>query len=151
MGSERQYGRETMSNKQIIYAVDFDGTLCTNKWPDIGLENMKLIEFLKSERKAGNKVILNTMREGKLLEAALTWCRRNGLEFDAMNDNLPEMQKRFGSNPRKIYADYYIDDHNAICDIGIPLERYKEFVPDGMPKKLGRGRRLRVRGKNGSS
>lgn len=136
-----------MSSKPITYAVDFDGTLCENKYPGIGLENMKLIEFLKAERKAGNKVILNTMREGWLLEEALTWCRRNGLEFDAVNDNLPELQKRFGNNPRKIYADYYIDDHNAICDIGIPLERYKEFVPDELPKKLGRGRRLRVRGK----
>lgn len=138
-------------SKPTIYAVDFDGTLCTNKWPDIGLENMKLIEFLKAERKAGNRVILNTMREGKLLEAALAWCRRNGLEFDAVNDNLPEMQKRFGNNPRKIYADYYIDDHNAICDIGIHLERYKKFVPDELPKKLGRGRRLRVRGKGSNT
>ena len=132
--------------KPIIYAVDFDGTLCTNKWPDIGIANIKLIEFLKSERRNGNKVILYTMREGNLLDAAVGWCEDLGLEFDAVNDNLPELKDRFKNNPRKIYADYYIDDHNAICDIGIPLERYKEFVPDEMPKKLGRGRRLKRRG-----
>ena len=97
-------------SKPTIYAIDFDGTLCTNKWPDIGLENMKLIEFLKAERKAGNKVILNTMREGRLLEEALAWCRRNGLEFDAVNDNLPEVVEIYGTNSRKISCDYYIDD-----------------------------------------
>jgi hypothetical protein len=32
-------------NKQII-AVDFDGTLCENKWPEIGEPNTELIGYL---------------------------------------------------------------------------------------------------------
>ena len=32
-----------------------------------------------------------------------------GLEFDAVNDNLPGL-KLFGINPRKVAADVYIDD-----------------------------------------
>ena len=137
-------------NYQII-AVDFDGTLCFSKWPDCGEPNQALINYLKKWKSDGNKLILWTCRIGEALTKAVAWCQEHGLEFDAVNDNLPEMQKRFGNNPRKIYADYYIDDHNAICDIGIPLEQYKEFVPDEMPKKLGRGRRLRVRGKDGGT
>lgn len=137
--------------KPIIYAVDFDGTLCEDKWPEIGVSNTKLIEFLKAERKAGNKVILNTMREEKLLYEAIRWCRVFGLEFDAVNDNLSELQKRFGNNPRKIYADYYIDDHNAICGIGISLTKYQEYVPDEMPRMLGRGKRIKGKARNGSS
>ena len=138
-----------MLSNPTIYGVDFDGTLCTNKWPDIGIANIKLIEFLKSERKNGNKVVLYTMREGNLLDAAVGWCEDLGLEFDAVNDNLPELKDRFKNNPRKIYADYYIDDHNAICNIGIPLRKYQEYVPDEteIPRKLGRGKRLRKKGK----
>ena len=50
----------------MIYAVDFDGTLCSNAWPDIGEPNTRLIEFLKRERLRGNNVILWTMREGNI-------------------------------------------------------------------------------------
>ena len=98
----------------MIYAVDFDGTLCTNKWPEIGEPNLELIEFLKAEQEKGNKVILYTMREDELLDAATEWLFYM-FDFlpDAFNDNLPEHQRKFMSNPRKIYADVYIDDHNA--------------------------------------
>jgi hypothetical protein len=32
------------------------------------------------------------------------------LEFDAINDNLPEIVEMYGNNSRKITCDYYIDD-----------------------------------------
>ena len=105
---------EFVSGKEyIIYAVDFDGTLCKNAWPKIGEPNEALISELILARELGDKVILWTMREDKLLDEAVTWCREHGLRFDAHNDNLPEQQKYYGNNPRKIYADVYIDDHNA--------------------------------------
>ena len=44
-------------NYQII-AVDFDGTLCFSKWPELGEPNKPLIEYLKSWRDQGNKLIL---------------------------------------------------------------------------------------------
>ena len=37
-------------------------------------------------------------------------CRENGLEFDAVNDDLPEVIELYGTNSRKITADFYIDD-----------------------------------------
>ena len=33
-----------------IIAVDFDGTLCENKWPDIGEPNVDLISYLKKQQ-----------------------------------------------------------------------------------------------------
>ena len=30
-----------------------------------------------------------------------------------MNDNLPDMVEVFGTNPRKVFANFYIDDRNA--------------------------------------
>lgn len=58
----------------MIYAVDFDGTLCTNEFPEIGKPNKDLIDYLIRERINGNKVILNTMREGDNLKNAIEWC-----------------------------------------------------------------------------
>lgn len=96
----------------IIIAVDFDGTLCWNNWPKIGKEKRPVIDYLILQQRNGAKLILWTMREGQLLSEAIEWCRERGLEFDAVNDNLPEVQARYGNNPRKVFANYYLDDHN---------------------------------------
>lgn len=94
----------------MIFAVDFDGTLCKEAWPEIGEPNLALIHYLLCMKTHGEKIILWTCRDGELLEKAVSWCREYGLVFDAINDNLPEMIKRFGGNSRKIFADIYIDD-----------------------------------------
>ena len=99
--------------RPIIFAVDFDGTLCTNAWPGIGEPNLDLIARCRAWKADGHKLILYTMREGPLLDEAVAWCRRFGIEFDAVNDNLPEMQALYRNNPRKVFANFYIDDHNA--------------------------------------
>ena len=98
----------------MIIAVDFDGTLCANAWPEIGAPNDKLIDFLlERKRDYGDKLILWTMREGADLLAALYWCADRGLSFDAVNDNDEDLKKRYNNNPRKVFANWYIDDHNA--------------------------------------
>ena len=56
------------------YAVDFDGTLCENAYPEIG----------------------------------------------AVNDNTEELKRAYGTNPRKIGADYYIDDKAMLPDLFVP-------------------------------
>lgn len=97
----------------MIYAVDFDGTLCKSEYPSIGEPNTPLIEFLIKERKKGAELILWTMREGMSLQKAVNWCADRGLFFDEINDNAESQRKRYGNNPRKVYADYYLDDHNV--------------------------------------
>ena len=97
----------------IIIAVDFDGTLCKNCWPDIGEPNHKLIDYLMECYFNGAKLILWTCREGELLDKALEWCEEMGLLFDAVNNNIPESIEKYGSNCRKVYADIYIDDLSA--------------------------------------
>lgn len=93
-----------------IYAIDFDGTLCENKWPEIGVPNTQLIEFLKAEQEKGNKLILWTCRVDEKLSDAIRWSAEQGLIFDAVNENLPESKAKFGGDPRKIFAHVYIDD-----------------------------------------
>ena len=96
-------------NYQII-AVDFDGTLCFSDWPELGEPNLPLIEYLLEQKANGNKLILWTCRAGEALEKAVAWCLDHHLEFDAINDNLPEIVELYGSNSRKITCDFYIDD-----------------------------------------
>lgn len=100
-----------MNKEYTIYAVDFDGTLCESEFPGIGAPNIFLINHLIKRRKQGNKIILWTCRHGERLQEAVDWCSQHGLEFDAINENLPETLEYFGgSESRKIHADVFIDD-----------------------------------------
>ncbi len=95
----------------MTIAVDFDGVLTpAGCWPGVGEPNTKLIDRLKGFRKKGGKLILWTSRTGDALDLAVEFCRQNGLEFDAVNANLPETIRHFGNEGRKITADLYIDD-----------------------------------------
>lgn len=96
-----------------IIAVDFDGTLAINQYPDIGLPNMAVIDRLKEEIAYGAKVILWTCRDGNALKEAVAACARWGLTFDAINDNLPVVKALYGSNPRKVTATEYWDDRGV--------------------------------------
>lgn len=99
-----------MSRPYKIIAVDFDGTLCENLYPDIGEPNEELIEYIKERQKNGDKVILWTCRVGESLIRSLDWCAERDLIFDAANSNLHEMIELFRGDTRKIFADEYIDD-----------------------------------------
>lgn len=98
------------------YAVDFDGTISLGKWPEVGPANDRLILFLLERKRCGDKLILWTCRADEALDAAITFCVQQGLHFDAVNDNLPEVVERYGSNSRKITCDYYIDDRSFTVD-----------------------------------
>lgn len=91
-------------------AIDFDGCLCDNAWPDIGAPHMDVINAAIAEQENGAALILWTCRVGGLLEAAVDWCSSFGLEFDAVNENLPERISAYGNNCRKVNADEYWDD-----------------------------------------
>lgn len=97
-------------DKYSIIAVDFDGTLSLGIWPEVGPANIELIEHLQILKREGNKIILWTCRTGEDLAVAVNWCKEYGLEFDSVNDNLPEIIETYGCNSRKISCDYYIDD-----------------------------------------
>lgn len=99
-----------------VIAIDFDGTLWETDWPRLVRPILPVIEMAKTRKAAGDKLILWTCREGPELDAAVEACREYGLEFDAVNDNLPEAKAEWGNNPRKIAADEYWDDKNRIVD-----------------------------------
>jgi len=95
----------------IRVAVDFDGTIVENDYPQLGKPMLFAFETLKELQKRGFTLILWTIRTGKLLDEAVEFCLQNGVEFYAINQNHPE--EVFDSSlPRKIEVDVFIDDRN---------------------------------------
>ena len=102
-----------MEKSNKIIGVDFDGTLAhAVTYPLIGEPIHEVLDYIKEEKTKGAYIILVTMREGEFLKMAVEWCKEQGLEFDAVNDNLPHMKEFFSNNPRKIFCNEYIDDMN---------------------------------------
>ncbi len=98
----------------MIIAVDFDGTIVEHKYPQIGKEIPFAITTLKKLQEERHLLILWTVREGDLLEDALGFCRKRGLEFYAVNANHPDESADDSKScqTRKLSADLFIDDRN---------------------------------------
>lgn len=103
----------------MIIAVDFDGVLCENKFPEIGPPCYDVISSIRELMDMGHEVVLWTTRNGEELTAAVNWCKDRGLHFCAVNGPAPSNEKeyrdKYPTQSRKIYADVYIDDHNLDC------------------------------------
>lgn len=99
-------------------AIDFDGCLCSNAYPKIGMPNWSVINRALAEQAAGAGLILWTCREGVLLQQAVDACATWGLSFDAVNESLPSWIDAFGSRPRKVGASEYWDDRAVIVRNG---------------------------------
>jgi hypothetical protein len=95
----------------MIIAVDFDGTIVEHAYPSIGKEKLFAFQTLKELQKRGIQLILWTYRSGKELDEAVDFCRKNGVEFYAVNKSYPE-EIMDDHTSRKISADIYIDDRN---------------------------------------
>lgn len=93
-------------------AVDFDGTIVEHKYPEIGKEIMFAFQTLRALQKQKHQLILWTYRSGKELDDAVEYCRRNGVEFYAVNSSYPEEEFDEDYDSRKIDADIFIDDRN---------------------------------------
>jgi hypothetical protein len=93
-----------------IIAVDFDGCLMENKFPNIGNPIPETIERLKRAIRLGASVMLWTCRKGARLREAAEWCEAHGIKPDAVNENIPEMVDFFEGDTRKVFADEYWDD-----------------------------------------
>ena len=98
----------------MTIAVDFDGTIVEHRYPEIGKELPFATQTLKMLIEQRHKLILWSVREGKLLDDAVEWCRQRGVEFYAVNKDFPEEEENKNQSfSRKIKADVWIDDRNV--------------------------------------
>lgn len=96
----------------MTIAVDFDGTIVEHRYPEIGCEIPFATDTLKMLAKKGHRLILWSVREDKLLDEAVAWCRDRGLEFYAVNKDYPEEGLNHDNYSRKLKVDLFIDDRN---------------------------------------
>ncbi|NLD50547.1 MAG: hypothetical protein GX660_25680 [Clostridiaceae bacterium] len=102
-----------MKELKRVVAVDFDGTLCNNAYPDVGEPNeihYAVHDYIRKEKENGSIIILWTCRTGKELEVAVDACKQWKIPIDYVNENDPERTAFYGADSRKISADVYIDD-----------------------------------------
>jgi len=92
-------------------AVDFDGTIVEHAYPEIGDEMLFAFDTLKALQEKGHRLILWTFRDGQYLDDAVAYCKKNGVEFYAVNQSYPE-EKYDLSISRKIQCEVFIDDRN---------------------------------------
>ena len=95
----------------MLIAVDFDGTIVEHRYPAIGKEIPFATDTLRRLMAQHHRLILWTIRKGRLLDEAVEWCRERGVEFYAVNQNYPEEEWTEGGE-RKIRYDIVIDDRN---------------------------------------
>lgn len=100
--------------KSLYIGVDFDGTVVTHKYPEIGEPLDGCIETLLKLQEVGHKLILYTMRSGERLAQAVEYLEENGVKLYAVNEN--PSQKHWTESP-KIFCNLYIDD----AALGAPL------------------------------
>lgn len=128
-------------SKLLTIAVDFDGTIVENRYPEIGKPMLFAFESLRKLQQEGHQLILWTYRSGSRLEEAVKFCKSNGITFYAVNKSYPE--EEFDPKlSRKILADIFIDDRNIN---GLPpwgeifhsLTTQKPVAPKPEKKKKG--------------
>lgn len=134
--------------KNLTIAVDFDGTIVENRYPQIGKPVLFAVETLKKLEEEGHQLILWTYRTGPKLEEAVKYCLDQGIKFYAVNQSYPE-EIYDNSLSRKIQADLFIDDRNIGGLMGWGEIYHKlsanstEFTPqkksNKKTKKLGKG------------
>lgn len=94
----------------MIIAVDFDGVLVKDKFPEIGEPNWSIVSAIWRLGFTNHELVLWTSRVDKRLEEAVQWCKEHNLKFTAVNANAPSNLDKYNTDPRKVFADVYIDD-----------------------------------------
>jgi len=131
----------------MVIAVDFDGTIVEHAYPKIGRPIPFALDVLrKLQQEEKHTLLLWTIREGDLLEEALDYCKKNGVNFYAANQNFPG--EEIGDSSRKLAADVFIDDKNigglpdwgviykAIASGSIYFDDIDDYITDSnKPKK----------------
>ena len=104
-----------MGNK-IIIAVDFDGVLVKENYPEIG-RDLGARYWLGNLNSLGAELVLWTCRTEESFKEMEVWLE--GTYADVFTGiNTKPQNAPFDDDPRKIYANIYVDDHA----LGAPMK-----------------------------
>jgi hydroxymethylpyrimidine pyrophosphatase-like HAD family hydrolase len=100
-----------MNNRRII-AVDFDGTIVEDEWPNIGSIKNKVIDAMQREKDIRDTyIIIWTCRSGEELQKMQDFLDKNNIPYDRINANAPWILDEWKRDNRKIFAHEYWDDN----------------------------------------
>lgn len=97
------------SKKQLILAVDFDGTIVHEAYPGIGSLRPGAKRVINRLHADGHYIIVWTCRNKHFKTQARKFLEANGINFHKLNEQKPEVSAKYGET-RKISADLYLDD-----------------------------------------
>lgn len=119
--------------KKFILAIDFDGTIATDSFPEVGKLRKDADVIIRKLHQDGHEIIINTCRTGKYEGLAEYFLKKNDIPYHFINSNLPRVIDFYKQDCRKISADYYIDNRNIG---GLPSwkEIYKIIKKDSLGK-----------------
>lgn len=121
-----------------IIAVDFDGTLCENSWPEIGEPNEELIEYLRNRKKDGDKLILWTCRVEDMLQKAVEWCKEKFVMIDLHVEGYCQECAGFQPCIERLYADGKIIAQTVYCENRERCANIYEFAHEKVGKEIGK-------------
>lgn len=117
----------------MVIAVDFDGTIVEHAYPEIGRPIPFAIETLLQLQNDGHRLIMWTVRRGRLLQEAVDYCAGHGLYFFAENENYRGETIEREEYSRKLKSDLFIDDRNlgGLPDWGVIYNAIKAIENGG--------------------
>ena len=93
-----------------IIAVDFDGTIVEDEWPEIGKTKHRVVEQMIKEKENDTYIIIWTCRSGEEIQEMQDWLEEQCIPYDRINANAPWILEKWKRDNRKIFAHKYIDD-----------------------------------------
>ena len=119
-------------NRKLVLAIDFDGTIVTDAYPNIGqlLPNAKqCINDLYEKHNC--EIVIWTCRTGVEEFNCRNFLIENNMHFTTINQNTPAVICRWNKDDsRKVYADIYIDDRSQYANKQISWLNIYNFVLD---------------------
>lgn len=117
----------------MIIAIDFDGTIVEDRYPEIG----KLIdgarEVINRLYDEGYEIIIWSCRARVGKARAIEFLAKNGIKYHRFNESSPANLKQYNNvDTRKVYADLYIDDKGLMKPLP-PWSEIYEMVHDRVP------------------
>ena len=102
-------------DQSLVFAIDFDGTICEFAVPEIGAPLPGAFETLRELQALGHRLVLWTCREDEphraALQEAIAFCEERGVYFECVNCTPEDYEfRRPPTLSRKVKADFYIDD-----------------------------------------
>ncbi len=140
-----------MVDGKLVIAIDFDGTITTESFPQVGQLMVGADAVIRRLFADGHKIIINTCRSGKYEGWAEDFLKENLIPYHLINSNLPELIDLYKQDCRKISADIYIDN---TCLFPLPS---RDVIYDIVNDKYicileeQREERMKVIGQNGNT